>query len=48
MKSKLEMLNNEGCEVYNTRAINMSLVFLIQYYNDQTSASEYLDMLLRV
>ena len=42
IKSKLEMLNNEGCEVYITGDINMDFF----RYNTDNQTSEYLDMLL--
>ena len=42
IKSKLEMLNNEGCEVYITGDINIDFF----RYNTDNQISEYLDMLL--
>ena len=42
MKSKLETLNNEGCEVYITGDINIDFF----QYNTNNQTSEYLDMLL--
>ena len=42
MKSKLETLNNEGCEVYITGDIKIDFF----QYNTNNQTSEYLDMLL--
>lgn len=43
MKSKLEILNNESCEVYITGDINIFF-----RYNTDNQTSEYLDMLLNL
>ena len=44
MKSKLEILNNESCEVYITGDINIDFF----RYNTDNQTSEYLDMLLNL